>query len=695
MQGDFCVGWLQNRNNLLPSTVFYGEFIIIVHMKLNYLYGFVILLISGCAFTQKIKTGEQAYEVKQYAIATQMLTEEYKQTSYLNEKAKKAFLIGSSYERMNHVEKAAEWYKLSDDHNYGTIALEKYAAMLKRSQKYPQAIQVYQQLSNENNNALKYRQQVTACQLADEWWSEKDNSNYRTEQMPFNSSASEYAPYVMGPDMVAFSSDRPQSTGDDIYTWTGNHFSDLFVAYIGSNVVESFDPTINSKENEGTIILNRDQSEMYFTRCYSEETYDGYCKIMVSYRRGSGWSNPEPLSFQQDGINYGHPVISDSDSILFFSCNDPAGTGGYDLYYLTRSQTGWEKPTLLSNRINTEGDEKFPTLHHDTLYFASNYHLGMGGLDIFKTYPLSDGNWAPPENLKPPINTGWDDFSFVVDTFARLRGTELQKGYFSSSRNTGSGNDDIFAYTKLGVQPGDEDVTEVIAEKPTKPKQYRIYVALKVVEPVLEDPDDPNSKRIGRNPLPGAKVAGNDGPMATLFRTDQQGYLILELEYGKDYSFRSTYPDHFANTIDFSTKEIEKDPDEPTKTINKELVLDPIIRNREIVLDNIYYDLDKWNIRDDAKPVLDSLALILKQNPGLNIELGAHTDCRESDAYNMTLSQRRAQSAMLYLSRKGIASKRLSSVGYGESKPAISCVCENCTEEQHQGNRRTTFKILE
>lgn len=655
------------------------------------------LMYMSCSFTQKIRTGEEAYEVKQYSIAAQMLTEEYKQTTYLNEKGKKAYLIGNSYERMNIIESAINWYRLADEHNYGIQAKEKYAEMLKRAQRYEEAANVYQQLWKENNNAVQYRQKQMSCQLALEWQSEKDSNPYQVETLPFNTPSSDYSPYVMGPGLIAFTSDRPQSTGDDLYTWTGHHFSDLFVVNVSSNLVESFDPTINSKDNEGTIILNRDQTEMYFTRCFTENTYDGFCKIMYSVRRGSGWSEPEQLPFQLDEVNYGHPVISDSDSLMFFSCNDPSGAGGYDLYYSVRGQDGWEEPVILSNRINTVGNEKFPSLHRDTLYFSSDHHLGMGGLDIFKTFPLSDGKWAAPQNLKPPVNSGWDDFSFVVDTFARLRADEAQKGFFSSSRITGEGSDDIYAYTKINRSPSGDDpdvITDVNKPKPPSIKKFRLYLALKVVAPVLEDPEDPNSRRIGKKGLKNVAVTGSFGPRASLFQTDEQGYAIFEIEYDTEYRYDAEHPNHFANYLELDTRNIEKDPDEPTKTINRELMLEPIIRNKEIVLNNIYYDLDKWAIRDDAKPTLDSLAEILKLNPRINIELGAHTDCRDTDDYNMTLSQRRAQSAMLYLSRKGIKSNRLSSVGYGETKPAVDCICEDCSEDQHQANRRTTFKIV-
>ena len=668
-------------------------------MSRNYTLLFFLLavLVGACTFTKKIKTGEQAYDIKQYSIAVQMLSEEYKNTNYINDKARKAYLLGSSYEYMNDVNASLHWYKQANDHNFGTEASEKYAESLKKNQQYAEAAQVYQNLLKNNQGALKYRQQITLCEIAEEWNASKNSSQYKVTPLNFNTPASDYSPYVMGPNQLAFTSDRTASTGEDLYSWTGNHFSDLFIVETSSNLVETLDPIINSPDNEGNLVFNSDRSEMYFTRCFSGETYDAYCKIMMSTRRGQGWADPVELPFTKEGINYKQAILTQNDSTLFLAGkDDEVGAGGYDIYFSQRGENGWGALQLLGSRINTIGNETFPTLHKDTLYFSSDQHPGMGGLDIFKTWIGSDGNWVPVQNLQPPINSGWDDFSFAVDTFARLRGSETLKGYFSSSRENGQGGDDIYAFTKAGkvIIPG-EDV-------PTKPDRpvadiitFRVYVAIKVMEPILENPENPNSARTGFRPLKNATVEANAGPKGKKYKTDDNGYLIMELDFNREYDFSANYPEHFRNAIQVSTKNIPRDSKEPTTTLNKEIVLDPIFRNVEIVLGNIYYDLDESYIRDDAKPVLDSLSILLQQNPELKIEMGSHTDCRADDVYNALLSQRRAQAAVTYLSQNGINARRLTARGYGESNYAVDCNCADCSEEEHQANRRTTFKIVD
>ena len=173
------------------------------------------------------------------------------------------------------------------------------------------------------------------------------------------------------------------------------------------------------------------------------------------------------------------------------------------------------------------------------------------------------------------------------------------------------------------------------------------------------------------------------------------GFFRMELAENTDYSFNAALEGYLANSVKFSTKGIAKDPANPVQTFEIEIVLDQIFRNREIILENIYYDYDKWDIRPDAEPTLNRLAEVLRQNAKIRIQLGSHTDCRGNDTYNQNLSQRRAESAVNYLISKGIDPTRLSAKGYGESQPAALCGCATCTEAEHQTNRRTTFKVVE
>jgi outer membrane protein OmpA-like peptidoglycan-associated protein len=195
--------------------------------------------------------------------------------------------------------------------------------------------------------------------------------------------------------------------------------------------------------------------------------------------------------------------------------------------------------------------------------------------------------------------------------------------------------------------------------------------------------------------LDGATVKVDFGAKKQTLTVKSDGFFKIELAENSDYSFNASKEGYLSNSAKFSTKGIAKDPANPVQTFEIEIVLDQIFRNKEIVLENIYYDYDKWDIRPDAEPTLNRLAEVLKENADIRIQLGSHTDCRGNDAYNQSLSQRRAQSAVNYLISKGIEPSRLSAKGYGESQPAALCACSSCTESEHQTNRRTTFKVVE
>ena len=205
----------------------------------------------------------------------------------------------------------------------------------------------------------------------------------------------------------------------------------------------------------------------------------------------------------------------------------------------------------------------------------------------------------------------------------------------------------------------------------------------------------PNSKVLGRRPLDGASVVIETGNKKQTLTVKSDGFFSMTLAENTDYNFSASHDGYLSNVAKFSTKGIAKDPANPVQTFEIEIVLDKIYRNQEIVLENIYYDYDKWDIRPDAEPTLNRLADVLKQNPSIRIQLGSHTDCRGNDNYNQTLSQRRAESAVNYLISKGIDPNRLSAIGYGETQPAVGCACARCTESEHQANRRTTFKVVE
>ncbi len=647
----------------------------------------LIIFISACTYTQKVRDGAFAYDRKQYAVAIELLQKELKKTKEQAVKAEKAFLLGQSYKMINQLDQALVWYKAAYDYGYGVDALKEYAFGLKTNQEYTEAIQAFKDLGIEIGSPYEYRKEVAACKIALGWVKEK-TKQYTISPAEFNSSNSDYAPFLYKDNQLVFTSDRSNSVGEETYNWTGNDFSDIFVVDLSSNVVQPFDNQINTEFNEGTAVFNNDYSEVYFTRCFGDKKGDYYCKLMMSKINGDQWTVPVLLNFVQEQVNYGHPSISEDGSTLYFSCNSKEGWGGYDIWQSERTPEGWSEPILMSRSINTLKDEKFPFIDKDTLYFSSTGHPGMGGMDVFKSYRLKNGAWTPPKNLKPPINSGSDDFGYIVDYQSKRNAEVLQTGFFSSTRFDGKGGDDIYKFEKRipPPEPVVEDKPEII---------YKMVLQGYVLEKLYENPDDPGSKYLGRIPLPKSKVEVKFGTATKSFEVDKNGFFTFELEENMEYNFLASKEGFLKNETSFSTFGVGKDPSNPIQTFEVEIVLDKIFLDKEIVLEDIYYDFDKWDIRRDAKPTLDKLANTMILNPDVSIQMGSHTDCRGNNRYNEDLSQKRAQSAVNYLISKGVASERLIAKGFGEDELRIDCVCARCSEEDHQQNRRTTFKILE
>ena len=646
-----------------------------------------VLLISACTYTQKVKDGDFAYDRKQYAVATSLLQKEYKKAKSRLEKGKKAFLLGESYRMLNKPASAADWYKIAYDNGYGVDALKEYAFTLKAMEQYTEAMQAFKDLGIEIGSPYEYRKEMTACKIALGWKEEKRRA-YDVVPADFNTRDADYAPALYKNRTLVFTSDRSAATGDDTYNWTGNDFSDLFVADIKTHTVEAFDPQINTPYNEGTAVFNEDFTEMYFTRCFGNKKEDNHCKLMMSKLAGGQWTVPAVVGFVEEGINYGHPALSDDGNLLYFSCNSDEGWGGYDIWVSQRTAEDWGGPKLMGRSINTTGNEKFPYLDGDTLYFSSDAHTGMGGLDIFKTWQMDNGAWMPVKNLKPPLNSGYDDFGLVVDYEGKKNNDILQIGYFTSNRPDGTGNDDIYRFEKRVLPPE--------PKKPDPPVvDYKLILEGYVLEKIYAEPGNPDSKVLGRKPLDGAAVKVFFGKKTKNFTVGEDGFFTFEMEENMDYLFFGSKDGYLTSEASFSTVGIGKDPDNPTQTFEVEIELDRIFINKEIVLEDIYYDFDKWDIRSDAQPTLNKLARNLELNPNIRIELSSHTDCRGNDRYNQDLSQKRAQSAVDYLVSKGIKADRLSAKGMGESVPKTSCLCNRCSEEEHQQNRRTAFTILE
>jgi outer membrane protein OmpA-like peptidoglycan-associated protein len=661
-------------------------------MSFKILVAFMLLLIVSCTFSKKIKDGESAFERKQYAVAIPLLENEYKDSRTEADKGRKAFLLGQSFQKMQAYPQAASWFESSIKHNYGHEALGKYAYLCKILENYQTALNIYQKLGNDTGRKLEFDREVLVCKQAIQ--KKMQPSEYKTEVLFENSPVSDYSPALYENDFIVFTSERTEATGKETYKWTGQKFSDIFIIRKDGSDIKKFDSAINTNQNEGNPWFSKNMETMYFTRCYAFSNGDERCKIMVSKRINEVWEEPQVLPFVQDKYSYGHPTLIENDSVLVFASDISEPGGAMDLYYTELQDDGnWSEPEKLPSSINTQGNEKFPTGDGDTLYFSSDFLPGFGGYDIFKTYLRKDFSWAPPNNLGYGINSGGDDFSFIVDYKEPKKPGIIQQGYFTSSK-PGSKKDDIYRFYKQ--TPEKIDAPEVVTTAEPKMVVKSLFVLARTYTPQFLMSDDPNSELIGKNQLATVAITIFDENNVKIAEgySDGKGLYYHVVPENKVLKVVGSKLNYLTASTFVDTRNVVFKEDENTKTLNVELNLEKIYRNKEINLKNIYYDYDKWDIKEEAKPTLDQLFGILKDNPRIQIQLSSHTDCRGTEAYNVELSQKRAQSVVDYLVAKGIDSKRITPIGYGESSLIETCECEKCTENQHQINRRTTFKII-
>ncbi len=660
---------------------------------------------TACSYTEKLTDGKTAYERKYYAEAVRLLQREFGATKVATEKAEKAFLLADSYSHFGKTAEVEKWLQTAIDNNYGAPAQLAMANLLKRQGKYNEAAKTLDLLGKELGDNNKYRREISACRIAATWAADTKTGIVVDKVAAINSAANDFSPAQDKAGNLLFASDRKRPDvvdpkhGEPIYGWTGRVFSD-FYAQNKTDGLLPFDE-INSDYNEGSLCFNSDFTELYFTSCGSNKREGiDYCRIMHSKFNGERWAKIEEVKTNIEGYNVQHPCLSSDGKRLYFSSNLPEGSGGYDIFYMDKKADGeWGEWHNAGITINTANNEMFPVFDADTLYFASDGHTGMGGLDVFSSFQIK-GKWQPPLNLKAPINSGEDDFGFIIDrNFEAIKSSEkeknapqklLKRGYFTSSRG---GNDDIYSFEKRTLPKPTTPVTPPPKDPPVT-VVYKEILEITVVKKKFSIPDNPNSKVVGFEPIAaaGLKIEGSDSSFVGT--VNDKGQFSFTVKENNNYGFLASKTGFFSKNASFNTGLVEKNPKNPITTHKLTIVLDRIFENQEIVLDNIYYDYDKSDIRADAQPTLNELAEVLRRNPNISIQLSSHTDCRGRDAYNLNLSQLRAQAAVNYLIAHGIAATRLSAKGYGETSPAASCDCAKCTESEHQINRRTTFKVL-
>ncbi len=622
---------------------------------------------------------DAAFKAGQYFNAIELYKKAYTTEKKASEKAALIFKVGECYRVLGDAPNAQVWYEKANKAQYtDPITYYYIGEALKEQGKYAEAIAAYNKYKEKNPGDSRADASLSSCQMAQTW---KDATSRYTVDPEVLLNSPQYdmsASFsVKKNDEVVFSSSRTASTGTETDGIAGESFLDLFASSrdkLGKwSEPVKLPPTVNTPAHEGSATFNAKRTVMYFTRCQHEKKKAFGCEIWMTKKVGSNYSEAEMLVLhppvnEKDSVQakLGHPTVSKDDGTLIFSSNQKGGQGGKDLWMVRLDKDGKPTgtPTNLGPEINTKKDDMFPFLRDNgNLYYSSDGQLGMGGLDIFMAEKTGDNTWGHVENMKSPINSSGDDFSIIFDK-------DEEKGYFTSNRPGGKGQDDIWRFQMPNL---------VFALQGT------CY------------------DKLTGQPLPDAKVevVGTDGSNFSAMADGNGGFNFAE--NGKDryikentsYTIRASKEGYLVVNDQITTVGLNE-----STTFAKEYYLQPAHKDIVIKLPEVQYDLGKFDLRPEGKDSLETLYQTLVENPTIIIELAAHTDSRDSDKKNQILSQNRAQSCVNYLVEKGIDPVRMIPKGYGESKLRISDAeikAMKTKEEQeaaHQKNRRTEFSVL-
>lgn len=548
-----------------------------------------------------------------------------------------------------------------------TVTAEDYfmlAQTLKMKERYEES-QLYMVKFNELNEKDKRGQyHVNARDYAKVL---KENSkNIKIIKLGINSSEEDFSPAYYK-DQVVFASSRFKLKAiSRKWNGTGLPFIDMYLANVTDDgkldSVQEFKTDFNSKFHDGPASFSADGKLMVFTRNnYDDRSGDGTKKLQMFYSRlttEGKWEKATPFSFNSSEYSTGHPSVAPDGKTIYFACDKPGGFGGADIYKTILADTGWTAPQNMDSLINTEGDELFPFYHDNSkaIYFASNGHVGLGGLDIL-AFQLGGNDL--PVNLGYPLNTNYDDFGLIMN--------KGQKGGFiSSNRANGLGYDDIYGF----------EINE-----PVFIKKY--FVGLTQNEEGEQVPD-------------ALVYLYQDSALLDSTRSDSLGYFTFNVEPKTVYSLNGSKEQYLPGDTMFNT-DVQEDTVKAVITLKRLKVGQDLAKILKI--NPIYFDLNKYNIRADAAKELDKIVKAMTEYPDMVVELGSHTDCRASESYNRRLSDRRAKASARYVKERISNPDRIYGKGYGESKLVNDCACEgsvkaDCSEEEHQKNRRTEFVII-
>ncbi len=667
------------------------------HMN-KYFSGIAFLLLlaafplTSSAQRNPAKSADEAFAKQQYSLAIDKYKKAYtKVKKNKEEKNRITAQLAECYRLTGNQKRAVASYKRLVKNEYdkrNPEILLRYADALKVNGDFADAIVQYQAYAERVPDDPRGKRGAESTALVEDWL--ENPSKYEvTNIKSINSREADFAPAYTSDNYneIAFTSTREGTQGKETDKWTGQNFSDLFVAKLdrkgewSTPVLLDDSETVNTEGNEGAATFNSKFNTIYFTRCPNTEQIESGCQIYKSSRSGRNWSDPEMVEIK--GIDtlstIGQPTVSENELIIYFSANRRGGIGGNDIWVALRDSKGegFGRPLNIGNVVNTPGDEIFPFLRNDTtLYFASDGHGGMGGLDIFVSTIDTAGNWGTPKNLKSPMNSIYDDFGIIFHPTDEY-------GFLSSTRKGGRGMEDLWYF----IEP---------------PLEFTLAGTVKD-DRTLMFVEDATVQLIGST---GSSVST---------RTNDQGYYSFgksQLESNTTYEVMVTKPNYFNSRGTFTTVGVEF-----SKDFEKNFMLHPI-PSEPIMLPEILYDLAKWDLKPQYEDSLQGLVQTLRDNPNLVIELASHTDIRDSDERNDILSQRRAQSVVDYLIIRGIDPYRLVAKGYGERVPLKlkkdviregflfkegtvldeayinSLTSDKEKEAAHQMNRRSEFRVL-
>jgi peptidoglycan-associated lipoprotein len=650
-------------------------------MKASLLF-LIILLITASpeSFAQKRKAG-RAYEffnAGEYFLAIDHFKNTYSKSKDKSVKADMVYMVAECYRLINDPKNAEIWYKKAVKTSYSKPEAQYwFAESLKKNGKYQLAADEFKKYKQLVPADARADQQLRACELAAEWL--RNPEAYKVDELKdINSRDADFGPAYARDDfgVIYFTSSRDDARGNKTHGATGQNFTDIFESRLDKKGKWSMPiavEALNSEFEDGTPNISSDYKDIYFTRCEAGKREQKGCAIMYSEKNGDSWSDPKNIGIMPDSIIAAHPAISPDGLTLYFVSDIKGGFGGKDIYLVTREKPNsqWSKPKNAGPDINTGSNELFPYVRNDgTLYFSSDGHIGMGGLDIFKAKPQPDGSWVV-QNMKSPINSFADDFGVVFQN-------DAEAGIISSTRK-GKGNDELYSFE---MPPLKFNITGLV-----KDEKSGVAITGSIVKLIASD---------------GTNLQAETGT---------GGDFKFVLKPAVDYIFLATKKGYLNGKEKETTKGQEKSRD-----FMVTILLTPI--DKPVELPNIFYDFGKWDLRPESMVSLDKLVETLNDNEKITIELMSHTDSRDTEEYNLALSQKRAQSVVDYLIGKGIELERLTAKGYGESSPKVvdaeiagqfpflragtplaeqyinSLANDEQKEIAHQINRRTEFKVM-